>query len=74
MINVRDEKYLRALGKSLRSHRLRKGITQEVLAENCGIGKNQVGLIERGQVNLTVCTLKVLSKQLNVSIKEILDF
>ncbi len=72
--NVRDEKYLMAFGKRLNLIRTKKGITQEILAENYGIGKNQIGLIERGEINVTICTLKIIAKNLNVTSKELLDF
>jgi len=74
VINVRDEKYLRDFGKRLRQLRLKKGITQEILSEDAGIGKNQVGLIERGQINVTISTIKKLAKNLGVHPKELLDF
>lgn len=72
--NVRNQKYLREFGKRLRELRMKKGLTQEILAENSGIGRNQVGLIERGEVNVTISTLKQLSKHLGVHPKDLLDF
>jgi transcriptional regulator with XRE-family HTH domain len=72
--NVRDEKYLREFGKNLRQLRLKKDVTQEVLSEDAGIGKNQVGLIERGEVNVTISTIKRLAKNLGVQPKDLLDF
>lgn len=74
MNNVRDEKYLREFGKNLRQLRLKKDVTQEVLSEDAGIGKNQVGLIERGEVNVTISTIKRLAKNLGVQPKDLLDF
>ncbi|HKC68460.1 MAG TPA: helix-turn-helix transcriptional regulator [Bacteroidia bacterium] len=74
MNNARDEKYLREFGKNLRRIRLSKNITQEILAEEAGIGHNQVGLIERGEINITISTLKKLAKKLSVQPKDLLDF
>lgn len=74
MNNVRDAKYLKEFGKCLRQLRLKKGITQEILSEDAGIGKNQVGLIERGEVNVTISTIKKLAKNLGVHPKDLLDF
>ena len=74
MINARDEKYLKDFGKNLRLLRLKKDITQEVLSEEAEIGRNQVGLIERGQVNVTISTIKKLAKSLGVHPKELLNF
>ena len=74
VINARDEKYLKDFGKNLRLLRLKKDITQEVLSEEAEIGRNQVGLIERGQVNVTISTIKKLAKSLGVHPKELLNF
>jgi len=72
--NVRDEKYLKEFGKNLRRLRLEKAVTQEILSEEAGIGKNQVGLIERGEINVTISTIKKLAKKLNLHPKDLLDF
>lgn len=74
MNNVRDEKYLKEFGKNLRQLRLEKDVTQEILSEEAGIGKNQVGLIERGEINVTISTIKKLAKKLGVHPKDLLDF
>ena len=39
----------RALGKALREYRLKKGLTQQELADKCGLDISYVGGIERGQ-------------------------
>ena len=72
--NTRDDKYLRDFGKHLRQLRLKKDLTQEILSEEAGIGKNQVGLIERGEINVTISTIKRLAKSLGVAPKELLNF
>jgi transcriptional regulator with XRE-family HTH domain len=74
VINIKDDKYLREFGKNFRKLRLEKGMSQEALANEAGIGKNQVGLIERGEINVTVCTIKKISKYLGYSPKDFLDF
>lgn len=74
MNNIRDEKYLKEFGKNLRKLRVEKDMTQEILSEEAGIGKNQVGLIERGEINVTISTIKKLAKKLGVHPKDLLDF
>lgn len=74
MNNVRDERYLKEFGKNLRKLRMEKSITQEILSEEAGIGKNQVGLIERGEINVTISTIKILAKKLGIQPKDLLDF
>lgn len=74
MQSGKDSKYLKDFGRNLRRIRIEKGISQEALALDAGIGKNQVGLIERGEVNVTLNTIKKLAKHINVHPKELLDF
>ena len=74
MINVRDKKYLKLFGKHLKKLRQGKGISQEELYFNAGLGKNQIGNIERGEVNPTLSTLNAISKSLNISLKELFEF
>lgn len=62
------------MGKNLRDIRTQKAMTQEDLGLDAGLGKNQVGLIERGEVNVTISTLKKLAKSLKVEPMELLDF
>lgn len=74
MNNIRDKKYLLDFGKNLRQIRIAKGLSQEALANDAEIGKNQVGLIERGEVNVTISTIKKLAKHLKIHPKDLLDF
>jgi transcriptional regulator with XRE-family HTH domain len=65
---VRNEKLLRAIGENIRRIRLEKKMSQEDLANDADIPINQIGRIERGEVNTTISTLYVISEALNVSI------
>lgn len=74
MINIRDEEYLVLFGENLRKLRNDKGFSQEALGLEAGIGKNQVGMIERGEVNITLSSIKRLAEALKVVPKDLLDF
>ncbi len=74
VINIRDKKYLRAFGNNLQKLRKDKGLSQEALYLEAGLGKNQVGLIERGEINISICTFKKLAEGLKVEPKDLLDF
>ncbi len=74
MINIKDKDFLLAFGKHLRKLRKSKGLTQEKLGFLAEVSKNQVGEIERGEINPTICTLKVLANALEVELKEMMDF
>jgi len=60
------------LGQKLRRLRKAKGWSQEAFADECGIGRAHMSLIERGKQNLTLATLESLCKVLGVSMSGIL--
>lgn len=74
VINIRDKKYLKEFGKNLRRIRKEKGLSQEALNFEAELGKNQTGAIERGEINVTVCTIRALAKGLKIQSKDLLDF
>jgi transcriptional regulator with XRE-family HTH domain len=74
VINIRDKRYLKDFGKNLRQIRIKNDLSQEALGLDAGLGKNQVGMIERGEVNVTISTIKRLAKRLKVHPKDLLDF
>ncbi len=63
---------LRALGEELRARRVERGISQEELADRAGLHRNYVGLLERGQRNVTVLVLQDLAGALKVSLSELI--
>ncbi len=54
--------------------RLSKGLSQVQLEFESEISKNQIGNIERGEINPTISTLKRIAKALGVQPKDLLDF
>ena len=66
--------FIKNFGKNLRKIRLKKGISQEYLADEIGIPTNQIGRIERGEVNTSISIVNALSKALGVPIKDLFDF
>ena len=74
VINVRDTELLKQFGKHLRKLRNDAGFTQEELANEADIPINQIGRLERGEVNPTLSTLSVISKALKLTLSEIVSF
>lgn len=74
MINDRETKYLLAFGTNLKKIRLSKGISQYALAMDAGLGKNQIGYIEQGKVNVTLSTIKRISQQLHIHPMDLFKF
>ena len=44
----------KALGANIRAKRKEIGISQDVLALECGLDRSYMGRIERGEVNITI--------------------
>ncbi|MFD2144117.1 helix-turn-helix domain-containing protein [Mucilaginibacter antarcticus] len=68
MINIKNDKVIKAFGRRLRDLRISNGLSQEQLANMAEIPLSQVGRIERGEVNPTLSTISVLATALNIQI------
>jgi len=74
VINIKDKAYLTAFGNNLRKLRSDAAMSQEALGLEAGLGKNQIGLIERAEINVTLSTIKCLADALKIHPKDLLDF
>jgi transcriptional regulator with XRE-family HTH domain len=61
-----------ALGRAVRELRARHDVSQEELGFRCGLHRNYVGAIERGELNPTLGVLLRLSAGLRVALSELL--
>lgn len=64
---------VRTLAKNIRLLRHLKGLSQEALAEECGLHRTYVGSVERAERNVTLNTLETLASTLGVSVPELLQ-
>ena len=71
MTKVRDEFIIKSVGENIRQIRISKSLSQEEVAYAADIPINQIGRIERGEINPTISTLYVISKALNTSLASI---
>ncbi len=65
---ARKNPTLLKLGKNLRKARESRGWSQEEMAARCGVHRTYVGSVERGEYNVTVLTLKKMTKTLGISV------
>ena len=74
MTKIRDDKYLKALGKRIRTLREEKKLSTYELSYTSNVSRSQINAIERGQINTTISTLKALAEALEMKLNQLLDF
>jgi len=62
------------LGIKIRIERQKQKLSQERLAELASINRNFIGMIERGETNVTVKNLENIANALNLPIQELFNF
>lgn len=60
-------------GQRVRQLRLQQGMSQEAFADKCGLDRTYVSGIERGVRNPTLEVIVVITKGLEVSLKDLFD-
>ncbi len=74
MTKIRDDKYLKALGKRIRALREEKNLSTYELSYTSNVSRSQINAIERGQINTTISTLKAIADALEMKVSQLLDF
>ena len=67
---INEKIFIKSFGERLRKIRLSKNLSQAELANTAEIPINQVGRIERGEINTTLTTIKVLADSLNITVSD----
>lgn len=66
-----EQIHLRVAGR-IRSKRQKKGLSQEGLADECGLHRTYIGAIERGERNITINTVAKIADALGCSICDLI--
>ena len=61
------------VGAKIRQLRLQKEWSQDLFADISGIHRAQVGAMERGEMNMTLKTLKTVADSLKVRISDLVE-
>lgn len=69
-----NENTVTKLGLKIRIERQKKRISQEKLAELANLNRNFIGMIERGETNVTVKNLESIANALQLPIQELFNF
>ena len=68
------EKILTLFGARLKCLRQEKDLTQEQFALKCGLHKNYIGMVERGERNPSLLNIAKIAKSLEIPISDLLKF
>ncbi len=68
---MKKREILVKFGKKVREERKKLGYSQEVLAEKAGVHRTYIGMIERGEKNITLANIQKVSKALRIKISEL---
>ncbi len=71
-IDMTKDELLKKFGLNVKIARMKKGLTQEQLAELMNIHLTYIAKIETGKINMSLGKILALSKVLNVDINNLL--
>jgi len=69
-----DHELLKRFGEKIRDLRLARGVSQEYLAELTGFHRTYIGMIERGERNLSLSNVAVFASVFETEIADLLTF
>lgn len=64
---------IKSVGIRIKKKRIKNKLTQEQLAELCGLSSNHVGRIERGEKQAKLLTIQNIAQKLNSTIGELFN-
>lgn len=64
---------LKTFGDRIKAVRIKRGLSQEVLAEKSGLHRTYVGSVERGERNISIKNIHRLAKALKMSLEELFN-
>jgi transcriptional regulator with XRE-family HTH domain len=67
-----ERKDLIDLGMKIKSVRESMNLTQEQFAQKCGMSKNYIGMLERGERNPSYLTLVQIASKININLQKLI--
>jgi transcriptional regulator with XRE-family HTH domain len=61
-------------GSAVRDARLRRGWSQEALADECGLHRTYIGSVERGERNVSIENVARIAWALGIDVRELFSF
>jgi len=72
-VNMINEALIKEFGLRIRQLRTKKNISQEKLSFLTGFHRTYIGMIERGERNISLANMAVFAKAFEITISELLD-
>ena len=69
-----DQILIEEFGKRIRQLRTARNLSQEELAELTGFHRTYIGMVERGERNISLSNIGVFARTFEMSVSELLDF
>ncbi len=69
---LKESNLRKILSENIRNHRSKLGLSQEELADLCGLHRTYVGSVERSERNISLSTLEVIATALKVTVPSLL--
>ena len=69
-----EKQYLIFMGKKIRHYREKMGLSQEQFGKLSKFHRTYIGMIERGEKNMTIMNMHKVAKALGVNVKDLIDF
>ena len=73
MAQHRDNIAIAILAKNVQKYRYQRNLTQEALANLCGLEYSQISRVERGLLNTSVSVIFTLAKALEIKPSQLLE-
>jgi transcriptional regulator with XRE-family HTH domain len=64
---------IKSFGNNVRQERLKKGLSQEEFAELVGLHRTYIGMVERGEKNITIKNIEKIAKALEIPLNELMN-
>ncbi len=73
MVNLQKH-YQQSIGAKIRREREKLGISQEEFGALAGVHRTYVGMVERGEKNITIHNLIRFADALKLQVRDLIDF
>ncbi len=60
-------------GEKVRTERTKRGLSQEELGAKAGVHRTYIGMIERGEKNITLLNIEKIARALGIIISNLVD-